>query len=68
MIETVSNVSGKEIKINWDTSKPNGDMRRKMSTKIQEQHGLLPKLGFEEGINNTYKHYEQDRQNISNRS
>lgn len=61
MIETVSKVSGKEIKINWDTSKPNGDMRRRMSTKIQEQFGLLPKLGFEEGIKETYKYYEQKR-------
>ena len=61
MIETVAKVSGKEIKINWDTSKPNGDMRRRMSTKIQEQFGLLPKLGFEEGIKETYKYYEKNR-------
>ena len=43
MIETVSKVSGKEIKINWDTSKPNGDMRRKMSTNIQEQVRIITK-------------------------
>ncbi len=61
MIETVSKVSGKEIKINWDTSKPNGDMRRKMSTKVQEEFDLLPKLGFEEGIKETYKYYEKTR-------
>jgi len=61
MIETVAKVSGKEIKINWDTSKPNGDMRRRMSTKIQEQFGLLPKLGFEQGIKRTYEHYEKNR-------
>ena len=61
MIETVAKVSGKEIKINWDTSKPNGDMRRRMSTKIQEEFGLLPKLGFEEGIKETYTYYEKNR-------
>jgi len=61
MIETVAKVSGKDIKINWDTSKPNGDMRRRMSTKIQEQYGLLPKLGFEEGIKETYNYYEKNR-------
>ena len=61
MIETVAKVSGKEIKINWDTSKPNGDMRRRMSTEIQEKFGLLPKLGFEQGIEKTYKYYEQRR-------
>ena len=61
MIETVAKVSGKDIKINWDTSKPNGDMRRRMSTKIQEQYGLLPKLGFEQGIEKTYTYYEKNR-------
>ena len=61
MIETVAKVSGKEIKIKWDTSKPNGDMRRRMSTKIQEQFGLLPKLGFEEGIKETYNYYKKKR-------
>lgn len=61
MIETVSNVSGKDITIKWDTTKPNGDMKRKMSTKIQEQFGLLPKLGFEEGIKRTYQYYEKNR-------
>ena len=61
MIETVAKVSDKEIKINWDVSKPNGDMRRRMSTEIQKQYGLLPKLGFEQGIKETYKYYEQRR-------
>ena len=61
MIETVAKASGKDIKINWDSSKPNGDMRRRMSTKIQEQYELLPKIGFEQGIKRTYEHYEKNR-------
>ena len=36
-------------------------MRRRMSTKIQEEYGLLPKLGFEQGIEKTYKYYEQNK-------
>jgi dTDP-D-glucose 4,6-dehydratase len=32
-----------------------------MSTKIQEKYELLPKLGFEQGIKRTYKHYEKNR-------
>ena len=62
MIETVSKVSGKNIKINWDSSKPNGDARRLMSTEIQKQYGLLPKLGFEGGIKLTYNHYKSVRE------
>lgn len=61
MIETVSKVSGKDIQIKWDITKPNGDMKRKMNTDIQSQYGLLPKLGFEEGIKVTYKYYEKNR-------
>jgi GDP-L-fucose synthase len=61
MIETVSEVSGKNIQINWDTTKPNGDMKRKMDTTIQSEYGLLPKLGFEEGIKVTYKYYEKNK-------
>ena len=59
MIQTVIEVSGKDIKINWDSSKPNGDARRLMSTDIQKQFGLLPKLGFKEGIKNTYNFYSE---------
>lgn len=61
MIETVAKVSGKDIKIKWDTTKPNGDMRRKMSTKIQKQYNLLPRVGFEEGIKVTCQYYEKNR-------
>ena len=59
MIETVAKVSGKDIKINWDTSKPNGDMKRRMSTKKQMELGLRTKHGFEEGIKRTYNHYKE---------
>lgn len=61
MIETISKISGKDIQIKWDTTKPNGDMKRKMNTEIQSQYGLLPKLGFEEGLKVTYKYYEKNR-------
>ena len=61
MIETISKISGKDIQIKWDTAKPNGDMKRKMNTELQSQYGLLPKLGFEEGLKVTYEYYEKNR-------
>lgn len=61
MIETISKISGKDIQIKWDTTKPNGDMKRKMNTELQTQYGLLPKLGFEEGLKVTYNYYEKNR-------
>ena len=60
MIETTIKISGKDIKINWDTSKPNGEPKRKMNTEKQEDYGLLPKYGFEEGIRKTYEHYKNN--------
>ena len=62
MIETVIEVSGKDIKINWDSTKANGDARRLMSTDIQKKYGLLPKLGFKDGIKNTYNFYKENGQ------
>lgn len=61
MIETISKISGKDIQIKWDNTKPNGDMKRKMNTELQTQYGLLPKLGFEEGLKVTYNYYEKNR-------
>jgi GDP-L-fucose synthase len=57
MIETIIKVSGKNIKVNWDTTKPNGEPRRRMNTTIQEKYGLLPQTGFEQGIELTYNHF-----------
>ena len=57
MIETLIKISGKDLSINWNTSKPNGDLRRQMDTTKQEQVGLLPKLGFEKALEKTYTYY-----------
>lgn len=57
MIESLIKISGKDLTINWDTSKPNGDLRRQMDTTKQEQIGLLPKLGFEKALEKTYEYF-----------
>jgi GDP-L-fucose synthase len=57
MIETLIKISGKDLKINWNTSKPNGDMRRQMDISKQKEFNLLPSLGFEKGLEITYNHY-----------
>ena len=43
MVDTIIKVSGKDINVTWDTSKPNGEPRRRMNTSIQEKYGLSPK-------------------------
>lgn len=60
MIETIIEVSGKDVKVNWDTTKPNGEPRRRMNTRIQEKYGLLPQTGFEEGVRRTYNYFKEN--------
>jgi GDP-L-fucose synthase len=57
MIETLIKISKKPISINWDSSKPNGDLRRQMDITKQTQIGLLPVLGFEKALKITYDYY-----------
>jgi GDP-L-fucose synthase len=57
MIEELIKISGKDIYIKWDTTKPNGDLRRQMDTTKQKEIGLLPVLGFKEALKLTYESY-----------
>jgi GDP-L-fucose synthase len=57
MIEKLIKISGKDISIKWDTTKPNGDLRRQMDITKQTEIGLLPKLGFEKALEITYDYY-----------
>jgi len=59
MIEEVIKISGKNLTIKWDKSKPNGDMRRQMDTSLQNGYQLLPFVGFKEALRRTYSYYEK---------
>jgi GDP-L-fucose synthase len=61
MIEQLIQISGKDISIKWDITKPNGDMRRQMDTTKQKELGLLPLLGFNEALKITYDTYYAKR-------
>lgn len=58
MIENLIEISGKKLEIVWDTTKPNGDMRRQMDTTKQKQLYLLPKTSFKDALKITYEHYK----------
>lgn len=60
MIETLIKISGKNLSIEWDTTKPNGDLRRQMDTTKQKEIDLLPKLGFEKALEKTYNFYKKN--------
>jgi GDP-L-fucose synthase len=57
IIEMIIEVSKKNIFIKWDTTKPNGDLRRLMDVSKQEKYGLLTETKLKESINKVYEHY-----------
>ena len=58
LVDMLIKISEKDINVTWDTSKPNGDLRRLMDTTKQKDLKLLPKLGLEEALKITYIHYK----------
>ena len=57
MIESLVKISGKNLTIKWDSSKPNGDLRRQMDVTKQSQYDLLPTIPFERALERTYRYY-----------
>lgn len=58
MIESVIKISKKNLNIKWDTSKPNGDLRRLMDTEKQKEYNMLPETDFEEALAKSYMFYK----------
>ncbi len=59
----IADASGFGGKIVWDTSKPNGQPRRKLDvSRAKEEFGFLAKTSFEEGIGKTIEWYETVRE------
>ena len=62
-IETIvseySSLTGKTKKIVWDTTKPNGDMIRRLDPEKQIKYGILPRTELKDGIRKTLEYYKQ---------
>lgn len=65
-IETIvaeyQTITGKTKKIVWDTSKPNGDMIRRLDPEKQIKYGILPRTTLKEGIAKTLNYYHSQKQ------
>lgn len=57
LVNQIIEISGKDIIVNWDITKPNGDLRRLMDVDKQKKYGILPKTKFIDAISMVYKHY-----------
>ncbi len=54
LLEAIARLTGFEGKIVWDTSKPNGQPRRKLDTsRAEREFGFRAKTCFEEGLQKT---------------
>jgi GDP-L-fucose synthase len=61
MVEKLVEISDKNLSIVWDSTKPNGDMKRQMDITKQKKYDLLPKLGFDHALFNTYEYYKNNK-------
>jgi len=60
-ISDIANVVGNYFKkeIEYDVTKPNGDLRRQMNTNRAESVGFKSKYTLEQGLKETIEYYEK---------
>lgn len=60
LLETIACVTGFQGRITWDTSKPNGQPRRKLDvSRAAERFGFLSTTPFDEGLRRTVQWYRE---------
>ncbi len=66
LAELISRIVGYEGKVIWDTSKPNGQPKRRMDTsKATQEFCFQANTSLEEGLRRTVKWYEENRNRIT---
>jgi len=60
--ELIVKLVGFKGKIRWDTSKPDGQPKRKLDTsKAEREFGFKARMDFEEGLKSTIKWYKENK-------
>ena len=59
LAQTIASVVGFQGDIRWDTSKPNGTMRKVMDVSKIKELGWEPKIGLRQGIEHAYQCYKE---------
>jgi nucleoside-diphosphate-sugar epimerase len=67
LVELIADLTNFEGDIEWDTSKPDGQPRRRLDTsRANETFGWNASTDFREGLTNTVEWYEKHRETILN--
>ena len=62
LAELISKLVRFKGKINWDTSKPDGQPRRRLDTsRAEREFGFVAKMDFEEGLKRTIEWYRENK-------
>jgi GDP-L-fucose synthase len=62
LVNTIARLTGFDGEIVWDTTKPNGQPRRKLdTTRAQERFGFASTTTFEDGLRDTITWYRETR-------
>jgi dTDP-glucose 4,6-dehydratase/GDP-L-fucose synthase len=65
LVETIAEMTGFEGNIGWDTSKPDGQPRRKLdTTRAKERFDWEASTVFREGLRETIEWYEANRERL----
>jgi GDP-L-fucose synthase len=66
LTELIARLTGFEGRVRWDTSKPNGQPRRKLdTTRAKEYFGFSARTNFEDGLRQTIDWYLANRSKIA---
>ncbi|MBI2676544.1 MAG: NAD(P)-dependent oxidoreductase [Candidatus Yanofskybacteria bacterium] len=67
LVETIASNIQPAPKVVWDTSKPSGDAQRILSTSRAQELGFRPTISLKQGIGETIRWYEANRNATDNR-
>jgi GDP-L-fucose synthase len=59
LVETIAQVYGKDVPIEWDSTKPNGDPIRLMDTTRANGYGFYTKVKLRDGIKEVMEYYNE---------
>ncbi len=66
LVDIITKETGFNGKVSWDTSKPNGQPRRKLdTTRAEREFGFKSKVTFEEGLRETIKWYREHMEQLA---